>query len=81
MEYAIVQLLVFLLIAGVDIGTAVYNRYVLDLDSSVGYVAHLAGAMAGESSELLFILCVLRLCIKQRNCLHLSILYINTNYG
>ncbi|KAJ8712883.1 hypothetical protein PYW08_008187 [Mythimna loreyi] len=47
MEFAIIQLLVFLLLASVDIGTAVYDRYWRNLDQNIGYVAHLAGAIAG----------------------------------
>ncbi|XP_050353362.1 rhomboid-related protein 2 isoform X1 [Nymphalis io] len=47
MEFAIIQLLVFLLLATVDIGTAVYDRYWRHLQQNIGYVAHLAGAIAG----------------------------------
>ncbi|XP_041972359.1 rhomboid-related protein 2-like isoform X2 [Aricia agestis] len=47
MEFAIVQLLVFLLLAVVDVGTAVYDRYTSQLQQNIGYVAHLAGAVAG----------------------------------
>ncbi|XP_036146105.1 rhomboid-related protein 3 isoform X3 [Monomorium pharaonis] len=47
MEFAVLQLLVFLVITSVDIGQAVYNRYVLDTNDQIGYVAHLAGAIAG----------------------------------
>ncbi|KAH9640541.1 hypothetical protein HF086_001590 [Spodoptera exigua] len=47
MEFAIIQLLVFVLLAAVDIGTAVYDRYWRHLDQNIGYVAHLAGAIAG----------------------------------
>ena len=47
MEFAIIQLLVFVLLASVDIGTAVYDRYWRHLDQNIGYVAHLAGAVAG----------------------------------
>lgn len=47
MSYPIVQLLIFVLVAGVDIGTAIYNRYVLDINEHIGYVAHFAGALAG----------------------------------
>ncbi|KPJ02836.1 Protein rhomboid [Papilio xuthus] len=47
MEFAIVQLLVFLLLASVDVGTAVYDRYWRHLQQNIGYVAHLAGAVAG----------------------------------
>ncbi|XP_073993520.1 rhomboid-4 isoform X2 [Rhodnius prolixus] len=47
MQFAFWQLIIFLLIASLDIGTAVYNRYVLDIDDQVGYAAHLAGAVAG----------------------------------
>lgn len=50
MEFAIIQLLVFLLLASVDIGTAVYDRYWRHLDQNIGYVAHLAGAVAGRYS-------------------------------
>ncbi|XP_011135622.1 rhomboid-related protein 3 isoform X3 [Harpegnathos saltator] len=47
MEFAVLQLLVFLIVTSVDIGQAVWNRYVLDTNDQVGYVAHLAGAIAG----------------------------------
>ncbi|XP_052739091.1 rhomboid-related protein 2 isoform X5 [Bicyclus anynana] len=47
MEFAIIQLLVFLLLAAVDVGTAVYDRYWRHLQQNIGYVAHLAGAVAG----------------------------------
>lgn len=48
MKFAIVQLAIFLILAVTDIGTAVYNRYILkDENDQVGYVAHLAGAIAG----------------------------------
>ncbi|XP_046735319.1 rhomboid-related protein 2 isoform X2 [Diprion similis] len=47
MEYAILQLLVFVVLAIVDVGQAVYNRYILDVEKQIGYVAHLAGAVAG----------------------------------
>lgn len=52
MEFAIIQLLVFLLLAAVDIGTAVYDRYWGAGVQNIGYVAHLAGAVAGKSSSL-----------------------------
>lgn len=47
MEFAVLQLLVFLVVTSVDVGQAIYTRYVTDHDSQVGYVAHLAGAVAG----------------------------------
>lgn len=48
MEFAVLQLLVFFVITSVDVGQAVYTRYVLESkDSQIGYVAHLAGAIAG----------------------------------
>ncbi|XP_018346070.1 PREDICTED: protein rhomboid isoform X2 [Trachymyrmex septentrionalis] len=47
MEFAVLQLLVFLVITSVDVGQAIYNRYVLDTNDQIGYVAHLAGAIAG----------------------------------
>ncbi|XP_049879529.1 rhomboid-related protein 2 isoform X2 [Pectinophora gossypiella] len=47
MEFAIIQLLVFVLLGAVDVGTAVYDRYFRNLQQNIGYVAHLAGAVAG----------------------------------
>lgn len=47
MEFAIIQLCVFLLLTIVDVGTAVYERYWRNVDQNIGYVAHLAGAVAG----------------------------------
>ncbi|XP_047516855.1 rhomboid-related protein 2 isoform X5 [Pieris napi] len=47
MEFAIIQLLVFVLLAGVDVGTAVYDRYWKQTQQNIGYVAHLGGAVAG----------------------------------
>ncbi|XP_045454178.1 rhomboid-related protein 2 [Melitaea cinxia] len=47
MEFAIIQLLVFLLLAAVDVGTAVYDRYWGSLQQNIGYMAHLGGAVAG----------------------------------
>ncbi|KAI8441903.1 hypothetical protein MSG28_005581 [Choristoneura fumiferana] len=52
MEFAIIQLLVFVLLAAVDVGTAVYDRYWGAGVQNIGYVAHLAGAVAGECSAL-----------------------------
>lgn len=46
MEYAIVQLFVFLVFCGTDAGFAIY-RHVHDMHDQVGYVAHLCGAVAG----------------------------------
>ncbi|XP_043485829.1 rhomboid-related protein 2-like isoform X2 [Polistes fuscatus] len=48
MEFAGLQSVVFLVIAVVDVGQAIYSRYVeVDVDNQIGYVAHLAGALAG----------------------------------
>ncbi|XP_058807042.1 rhomboid-related protein 2 isoform X2 [Phymastichus coffea] len=47
MEFAVLQLLVFLVVTCVDVGQAIYNRYVLEANNQIGYVAHLAGAVAG----------------------------------
>ncbi|XP_072381751.1 rhomboid-related protein 2-like isoform X1 [Diabrotica undecimpunctata] len=47
MSFPIAQLLVFLVIAGTDIGTSIYNRYVLDINEHIGYAAHFAGGLAG----------------------------------
>jgi hypothetical protein len=57
MEYAIIQLLVFLLLAGVDIGTAVYDRYWRHAQQNIGYVAHLAGAVAGKTPHFTRVPC------------------------
>lgn len=46
MEYAIVQLLVFLIFCLTDLGTSVY-RHVTDQHDQIGYMAHLSGAIAG----------------------------------
>lgn len=47
MKFAILQALVFLILAASDIGSAVYNRYILKEKSRIGYAAHIAGAIAG----------------------------------
>ncbi|XP_014211095.1 protein rhomboid-like [Copidosoma floridanum] len=48
MEFAALQLLVFLIVTSVDVGQAIYQRYFFnDANSQIGYVAHLAGAIAG----------------------------------
>ncbi|KAL3271049.1 hypothetical protein HHI36_021549 [Cryptolaemus montrouzieri] len=47
MTYPALQLLVYLIVIGADVGTAIYNRYVLDVGEHIGYVAHLTGAIAG----------------------------------
>jgi len=47
MEFPVLRLLAFLLLAGVDTGVAIYYRYVAFVDTKVSYVAHLAGAVVG----------------------------------
>ncbi|KAK9874302.1 hypothetical protein WA026_002655 [Henosepilachna vigintioctopunctata] len=47
MTYPALQLLVYIVVIASDIGTAIYNRYVLDVGEHIGYVAHLTGAIAG----------------------------------
>ncbi|RZC38501.1 rhomboid-related protein 2, partial [Asbolus verrucosus] len=47
MSFPAVQLIIFLLITGVDVGTSIYNRYCANMDEHIGYVAHFAGAVAG----------------------------------
>jgi len=47
MELAIFRLLFIVILVGVDVGTAIYYRYVEEIDTKVGYSAHLAGAIAG----------------------------------
>lgn len=56
MEYAIVQLFVFLVFCGTDAGFAIY-RHVHDMHDQVGYVAHLCGAVAGILSLSFHMLC------------------------
>lgn len=46
MEYAILQLLVFVIFCLSDLGTSVY-RHVTNKHDQIGYIAHLAGAVAG----------------------------------
>lgn len=46
MEFAVVQLFVFLVFCGTDIGMSIY-RHVSDPYDRVGYMAHLCGAVAG----------------------------------
>lgn len=43
MSYPLMQLLIFFIVAATDIGTAIYNRYVADMNQHIGYVAHFAG--------------------------------------
>lgn len=48
MEFALFQLIGFLLLCVFDFSISVYNRYIAEnADKSTGYTAHLAGAMAG----------------------------------
>lgn len=46
MEYAIIQLFVFLIFCVTDLGTSIY-RHMTDVRDQVGYMAHLCGALAG----------------------------------
>lgn len=46
MEYAIVQLFVFLIFCITDVGFSAY-RHLNEIHDQVGYVAHLCGAVAG----------------------------------
>lgn len=47
MEFAIWRLLFIFVLVGVDVGTAIYYRYIEGVDTKVGYAAHFAGAIAG----------------------------------
>lgn len=47
MELAVGRLIVLLLLAGADMGIAIYNRYATGPDRKVAYIAHIAGALAG----------------------------------
>jgi rhomboid-related protein 1/2/3 len=46
MEYAIIQLFVFVVFCTTDIGFSIY-RHLTDENDKVGYVAHLCGGIAG----------------------------------
>jgi len=47
MEMPWVQLVSFTAFTILDVGTALYYRYVAEVDQKIGYVAHLGGALAG----------------------------------
>ncbi|XP_050500274.1 rhomboid-related protein 2-like [Diabrotica virgifera virgifera] len=47
MDFPLIQLGVFLLITCIDIGTSLYNKFYLELNDNIGYVAHASGAVAG----------------------------------
>lgn len=46
MEYAVVQLFVFICFCGTDIGSSMYKAK-HDPEDSIGYIAHLCGGIAG----------------------------------
>ena len=46
MEYAIIQLFVFLVFCVTDLSVSVYN-HLYQPEDKIGYVAHLSGAVAG----------------------------------
>lgn len=46
MEYAVIQLFIFLIFCGVDLGTSIFN-HLNNTNDQIGYVAHLSGAIAG----------------------------------
>ena len=39
--------LIFIFVAGIDTGLAIYNRYHSDAPQNVGYAAHFGGALCG----------------------------------
>ena len=47
MRFPTVRLVSFLLIGLIDTGNAIYYRYILEVDTKIGYAAHFAGAVAG----------------------------------
>lgn len=47
MRWAIYQLAILLVLIFADVGTAIYDRYVLGVEKSIGYAAHFFGALAG----------------------------------
>lgn len=48
MEFAFLQLCVFLVIILVDVGSIVYSYFTANVDKTIGYMAHLSGAIAGD---------------------------------
>lgn len=46
MEYAVLQLFVFLVFCAVDLGSSIYS-HLHNINDNVGYIAHLSGAIAG----------------------------------
>lgn len=47
MRFPIIQLMVFSFLAFYDLGFSIYNHYVLNIETNVGIMAHLGGAMSG----------------------------------
>ncbi|KAF7284692.1 hypothetical protein GWI33_021705 [Rhynchophorus ferrugineus] len=47
MSYGFIHLGIMLTVITVDVGSVIYNRYTKQLDQTVGYAAHFAGALAG----------------------------------
>ena len=47
MAFAPLRLATFIIVAGTDVGVAVYYRYALEEETKTSYVGHLAGATAG----------------------------------
>lgn len=47
MQFPIIQLFIFGIIITVDLGTAIYDRYFLNIENNVGVMAHVGGAVAG----------------------------------
>lgn len=47
MTLAPIQLCIYLVVIGVDIGASIYNRYWLKPDDKISYTAHIAGALVG----------------------------------
>ncbi|KDR11872.1 rhomboid-related protein 2-like [Zootermopsis nevadensis] len=47
MKMAVLQLACLLVLIVTDVGSAIYYRYFTDREDSIGYAAHIAGALAG----------------------------------
>ncbi|XP_060533892.1 rhomboid-related protein 2-like [Cylas formicarius] len=47
MQFAAVRLFIFGIVVSCDVGSAIYDRYFLNVDHQVGYAAHFGGAVAG----------------------------------
>lgn len=67
MEYALVQLFVFLIFCVTDVGFSIY-RHITDVHDQVGYMAHLSGAVAGLLVSFFLSFSIILFCKTKLNC-------------